>query len=139
MKRNVLAAALLMVFVAAPAGAQIEKPIRWTWITTSCETWNCAAAALVLANGDKHVIVLPTGNDERPWLILKRVEEGSIYIPADEPYGCEVFANVTDAGSRFTAMDGCHGPMMLNVPDGRAVVLSLHECGDQSKKRRAMR
>ncbi len=136
MKRTMLAAALLF-FAAANVDAQIEKPIRWTWIATSCETWNCAAAALVLANGDKNVIALPTGNDARPWLIVKRVEEGSIYIPEDEPYGCEVFANVTDAGTAFTAMDTCHGPLMMNVPDGRAVVVSLSACGEQTKKRRA--
>ena len=138
MKRTMLAAALTL-FAAVAVQAQTEKPIRWTWIATSCENWNCAAAALVLANGDKQVIALPTGNDDRPWLILKRVEEGAIYIPDDEPYGCEVFANVTDAGSRFTAMDGCHGPMMMNVPDGRAVVVSLSKCDDQKSKRRAVR
>lgn len=137
MKRTMLAAALLL-YAAATVDAQTEKPIRWTWIASSCETWNCAAAALVLANGDKNVIALPTGNEARPWLILKRVEEGSIYIPDDEPYGCEVFANVTDAGTRFTAMDTCHGPMMMNVPDGRAVVVSLYDCGEQSKKRRSV-
>lgn len=137
MKRTMLAAALTL-FAAAALEAQITKPVRWTWIATSCENWNCAAAALVLADGDKYVIALPTGNTERPWLILRRVEDGAIVIPVDEPYGCEVFANVTEAGARFTAMDGCHGPLMLNVPDGRAVVVSLNECSD-TKKRRAMR
>jgi hypothetical protein len=136
MKRTMLAAALLML-AAVTVDAQITNPIRWTWIATSCDTWNCAAAALVLANGDKHVIALPTGNEERPWLLLRRVEQGSIVIPEDEPYGCEVYANVTEAGSAFTAMDSCHGPMMMNVPDGRAVVVSLSECGE-SKKRRSV-
>ena len=138
MKRTMLAAAFTF-FAAVSLQAQVgEKPIRWTWIVTSCETWNCAAAALVLADGDKHTIVLPTGNEDRPWLILKRVENGSVYIPEDEPYGCEIFRNVAEAGARFTAMNECHGPMILNVPDGNAVVISLHECGD-SKKRRATR
>ena len=127
-----------MLFATAAAHAQITRPIRYTWIATSCTTWNCAAAALVMANGDKHVIVLPTGNETHPWLVLKRVEEGSIFIPEDEPYGCEIFASVAEAGARFTAMDGCHGPMILNVPDGKAVVLSLNKC-DDAKKRRAAR
>ena len=137
MKRIMLAAAFL--FAAAASADPLTNPIRWTWIASSCETWNCAAAALVLADGDKHVIALPTGNEDRPWLILKRVEEGSIYTPPDEPYACEIFANVTEAGTRFTAMDICHGPMMMNVPDGRAVVVSLSKCGDTAKKRRAVR
>jgi hypothetical protein len=135
MKRTMLAAVLLIVAAAATAEAQTENPIRWTWIATSCETWNCATAALVLANGDPHTIALPTGNEERPWIILKRVEEGSIYVPETEPYSCEVFSNVTTAGSRFTAMNQCHAPLMLNVPDGRVVVVSLNECSDPSKRR----
>jgi len=139
MKRMTLAAAFT-ILAAVPLRAQVgEKPIRWTWIVTSCETWNCAAAALVLADGDKHTIVLPTGNDRRPWLVLKRVENGSVYIPEDEPYGCEVFTNVAEAGARFTAMNECHGPLILNVPDGNAVVISLHDCDGDSKKRRAAR
>ena len=136
MKRTMLAAALLFL-AAASAQAQVENPIRWTWIVTSCETWNCAAAALVLANGDKHTIVLPTGNEARPWLILKRVEEGSVYIPEGEPYGCEVLPNVAAAGARFAAMSECHGPLMLNVPDGRAVVVSLNQCSESGKRRAA--
>jgi hypothetical protein len=112
------------------------RPIRYTWIVTSCETWNCAASALVLANGDKHVIALPTGHDERPWLILKRVEEGSIFIPEDEPFACELFDDVGAAGDRFRTVNSCQAPMMLNVPDGRAVVISLHQCG--SGKRRSV-
>ena len=138
MRRTMLTAAF-MILAATRLHAQVgEKPIRWTWIVTSCGTWNCAAAALVLADGDKHTIILPTGNEERPWLILRRVEDGSVYIPEDEPYGCELYTNVAEAGARFTAMKECHGPLILNVPDGRAVVISLHDCPDQSKKRRAV-
>lgn len=138
MFRNFVAAAVLLAMTVPASGEDTPttKPIRYTWIATSCTTWNCAAAALVLANGDKHVIVLPTGREEQPWLILKRVEEGAVYIPDDEPYGCEVFDTVTDATSRFNAITACHGPMILNVPDGRAVVMSLNEC---AAKRRAVR
>lgn len=137
MKGTILAIAFAIA-TAGTAGAQVaEKPIRWTWIVTSCENWNCAAAALVLADGDKHTIVLPTGNDSRPWLILKRVEEGSVFIPEDEPYGCEIFEDVVNASTRFVSMRECHSPLMLNVPDGRAVVVSLTACS--TKKQRAAR
>lgn len=138
MKR--LAAALALVAILAPAAyPQITKPIRYTWIVTSSTSWNGAAAELVLAGGDRHVIVLPTGDEERPWLILRRVEEGSLYIPQDEPFSCEVFATAVDAISRFTSMDPCHGAMLLTVPDGRAIVAGLRECSDPSGKRRSMR
>ena len=105
----------------------------------SCRTWNCAAAALVMADGDKYVIVLPTGQDDRPWLILKRVEEGAIVIDEDEPFSCETFTTVSAASSHFSAMDTCHVPLILNVPDGRAVVASLLKCPAVVPKQRAVR
>jgi len=57
---------------------------------------------LVLANGQYNTIVLPTGNEERPWLILRRVEEGSIFVPETEPYSGGLFSDVGEqqTGSR---------------------------------------
>jgi hypothetical protein len=97
----------------------------------------------VLANGDKNVIVLPTGQTDVPWVVLRRVEEGSVYIPDDEPFTCEVYTSSIPASVRFDEMDKCHGPLMLSVPDGRMVVASLQKCGSPENggvpKRRAMR
>ena len=125
----------VVLFGAAVAEAQMTKPIRYTWIATSCTNWNCAAAELVLADGSPNVIVLPTSNEDRPWLVLRRVEEGSIFIPDDEPFACEVFDGVSDATARYSAMDSCHGAIILNVPDGKAVVTSLQKCGSSTKRR----
>ena len=136
MKKILLIVAVAMVGSTAFADTPTTKPIRYTWIATSCSTWNCAAAAMVLANGDKYVIVLPTGREDNPWVILKRVEEGSLYIPPEEPFSCEVFDDLEGGSARFRAMDSCHAPMILNVPDGRTVVTSLVDCG--SSKRRAV-
>ncbi|HEX6097448.1 MAG TPA: hypothetical protein VF432_14055 [Thermoanaerobaculia bacterium] len=74
----------------------------------------------------------------RPWLILRRVEEGSIFIPDDEPYACDVFDTLNAASSYMGAMDTCHAPIILNVPDGRTLVTSLSDCG-KAAKRRSMR
>ncbi|HEX2834606.1 MAG TPA: hypothetical protein VHW00_16460 [Thermoanaerobaculia bacterium] len=140
MKRTL--AFLILSFVALGAVADdepIEKPIRYTWIASSCETWNCAAAALVLANGDKYVMVLPTGREEQPWIVLRRVEEGSIFVPDEEPYECNVFTTVDDAAIKYSVTDTCHAPMILNVPDGRAVIASLKSCGSGSSKKRSVR
>ncbi|HEV7764308.1 MAG TPA: hypothetical protein VGQ76_04845, partial [Thermoanaerobaculia bacterium] len=105
-----------------------------TWITTSCETWNCAAAAFVLA-GDSSTFVLPSGNEKRPWLVVRRVEEGSIFIPEDEPFRCEVFDDMSGAMSSYQDLDPCHGPTLMNVSDGRAVVLALRECESDARRR----
>ena len=136
MKRFTLLAALLLVAAVAQADdPPVTNPITYTWIASSCSTWTCAVSALVLAAGDKYVITVPTGNEERPWLILRRVEEGSIYIPDDEPYACEVFDTVAGASSHMSAMDTCHAPIILNVPDGRTLVTSLSDCTKPSKRR----
>ena len=138
MRRLIPLVALAILCIVVPAQAQeATNPIRYTWIASSCDTWNCAAAALVMANGEPSVIVLPTGREDRPWIVLRRVEEGSVFIPEDEPYACEVFETVTSASSMFSTMDPCHGPLMLNVPDGRAVIASLSQCGEASPRRRS--
>ena len=134
---RILGTTLFLAVLLAPiADAQLTNPIRYTWIVTSCASWNCAAAALVMANGDKHVIVLPTGQESRPWVVLKRVEEGALVIDENETWGCETFEGVAQAATRFAAMDACHVPTILSVPDGRAVVISLTDC---PQKRRATR
>lgn len=135
--KSLLAAAAL-VFLSTTAEAQIEKPIRYTWIASSCSTWNCAAAALVAAGGDKYLIVMPTGLTDTPWIVLRRVEEGSIVIPDDEPFACEVFDDAAGASANFTAMETCRAPIMLSVADGRSIVAALHGCdGSGTSKRRA--
>lgn len=138
--KRLLASAVLAILLAPRLAAQLTNPIRFTWIATSCTTWNCAVAALVLADGDPYVIVLPTGQESRPWVILRRVEEGAIVLPEDEPFTCAVHSTVVDATNAYTAMDECHAPLILNTPDGRAVVASLVKCeAPRTTKRRAMR
>ena len=134
-----IAIALALLFPASARG-QITKPIRYTWMVSSCPTWNCAAAALVMAGGDKHVIVLPTGQQENPWVVLKRVEEGALELDEKEAYSCETFDGVSSAASQFSTIGSCHGPMILNVPDGRTLIVSLKNCpaATTPQKRRAV-
>jgi hypothetical protein len=137
MRRLFFVVTLITLTSTAIAAQEVTKPIRYTWIPSSCDTWNCAAAALVMANGAPNVIVLPTGQEDHPWLVLRRVEEGSIFVPDDEPYTCDLFDSVINAGTAFTTMDGCHSPLMLTVPDGRTVIASLAKCSGTGTKRRA--
>jgi hypothetical protein len=140
MKRLIpmLVFAALLCTATLTAAAQETNPIRYTWIATSCEQWNCAAAALVLANGEPSVIVLPTKDADHPWIVLRRVVEGSVFIPEDEPFGCDLYDGMTDATSHFMALDDCRAGLILNLPDGRAAVASLHSC-DKKARRRAVR
>lgn len=135
MKRTIAILAFALTALAVSADEPITKPIRTTWIATSCATWNCAATALILANGDKYVLALPTGRDDDPWIVLRRVEEGAIFVPDEEPYTCSVFEDVHAAVIAFGSMDACRAPMFLTVPDGRAVIASLRACGGPRKVR----
>ena len=142
MKPPILGVALITFclnnFVTAPAQAQeVTKPIEYTWIVSSCETWNCAASALVMANGEPNVLVLPTNVPELPWVILRRVEQGSIYIPDTEAFGCDVYSEVNEATSHYSGMDLCRKAMVLTVPDGKSVVVSLQQCDGAGARRRA--
>jgi hypothetical protein len=139
MKRLAIVALVILSSTVIANAQEITKPIRYTWIATSCQTWNTAAAALIMANGSTDVLVMPTGRSDRPWVILKRVEEGSVFIPEDEPFQCEVFESVASASSTYAAMSTCLAPMILNVPDGRTVIASLAKCDgeEDSTKRRA--
>lgn len=135
MKPTLAALAFCVMALTVKGDEPITKPIRYTWVATSCDSWNCAASALVMANGDKYVLVLATGNDEHPWIILRRTEEGSIYIPDEEPYSCSVFETTNAATVEIDGMDTCHAPLILSVPDGRTIVASLRNCGSPSKQR----
>lgn len=138
MKSLNFAVALVTLALSAPAFAEdTTNPIRYTWVVTSCATWNCAASALIMADGEPNVIAVPTTDTQSPWLVLRRVEEGSVYIPETESFGCDVFGEVASATSHYLAMDSCRSPMVFSVPDGRAVVISLNQCGQP--RRRAVR
>jgi hypothetical protein len=136
MKPVILALAILLPTAVASA-QEFTEPIEYTWITTSCETWDCAASAFMMAAGDRNIIVLPTGSVKRPWLVLQRVVKGSIFIPDDEPFSCEVFAQMTDAMTRYNELESCKSPLVMNTLDGRAVVLSLANCEPAGRRRAA--
>lgn len=130
--------ALALVLPAAAASAQgFTEPIEYTWVTTSCETWDCAASAFLLSAGDGNTIVLPSGNEKRPWLVLRRVEAGSVYIPEDEPFRCEVFQQMPDALTHYTGLERCRSPYILNTVDGRVVVMSMAKCDPAGRRRSA--
>ena len=139
MKPSLLGVALITLCLNNFVTAQeATNPIHYTWIVSSCETWNCAASALVMANGEPNVLVMPTNVPELPWVILRRVEEGSLYIPETEAFGCDVYAQIADATSHYSAMEGCRKGMMLTVPDGRSVVVALRQCDGSGTRRRAV-
>ncbi len=126
MKPLVLAAALTL-FVAGNAVPQQVCPcipISYEWTVIPCETWNCAASALVMANGDKFVLSMPTGSDDYKWVVVKRIVSGSAIVSPDAPYKIDAFDAMDGAFSRFAIVSKDLQPMMLTVPDGKVLLIS---------------
>ena len=137
-RTTLVAAALAMLLLAASAVADdgdFTKPPRFTWIVTTAADWNEVAAALAVSNGDGTVIAYPTGRVDHPWILLRRVEAGSVYIPDDEPHMCDMYSTVKEATSYYTAMGDCHSPMLMTVPDGNTLVISMRDCSSPPKRR----
>lgn len=110
-------------------------PKTVTWVAMPCSTWTEASSALVLAAGRPDVLALPTGDPEHPWVVLRRVVSGSAATSPDNPFTVETFDNVTLASSRFASITTEQRPILITVPDGQTLVISIRS--DEGTKRRA--
>src|SRR5689334_16369728 len=92
MKQTLLAVALLFAAVTVPAQQVCPcVPIAKIWVVDTCASWNCAASATILANGDPYVLSMPAPTADGRWLIVKRVEAGSYIASPDAPFLLETF------------------------------------------------
>jgi len=122
------ALALLLIVLATSAIGQDAcpcVPVSHVWTVTSCETWNCAASAVVLANGDPYTFSLPTASTQRPWIVMKRIVAGTATDSGSDSYQVEAFDNMSAASARFGAITTDYHPMMMSTPDGMTLVASL--------------
>ena len=119
-----LAIALLAFALASPIAAEECPcfPHGDDWIASVCDSWNCATAEVILANGSPYVFAIPMGKENTRWLILRRVANGGVVSPEPE-YKVETFADMTTASTRFSTFDQAHGAMMFSTPDGRLMVV----------------
>jgi len=135
MKRTILAVATLMFSAAVTSAQQLCPcvPLSHEWVVETCDTWNCAASAAIVANGDPNVLTMPASTADGRWLVIKRVTSGSYIAPADAPFVVESFEGADGATARFAAMPD-HAPTLLSTPDGKFLVIMLK---NSSPKRRA--
>lgn len=127
-----IVSALLIAIAAASVAATAQNlcpcvPLTKQWTVTTCDSWNCASSALVLANGDTFTFAIPVAENDHRWLIVKRLTAGtaSQLPPADDPFQIEAFDNMTVASSRYLGMPSEQRPMLMTAPDGHVLVLSL--------------
>jgi len=127
-KTLALGVSLILLVVTMPAQADDPcpcVPLHPTWIATPCETWNCAAAALINANGDPQVFTLPMSGPQYKWVVLRRVASGSVIVSPDNPLQIEQFTKMVDGSIRFDGIDKSLVPMLVTAADGTIIVVSL--------------
>lgn len=131
-----IAALLVFVLAAAPAFAQCPcVPLHERWIVVACETWNCAASALVEANGSKLLFSIPTTSLDFEWVVIRRIPSGGYAESPDLPFTVEEFDGMPAAYSRYVSVDSTLKPLLLTAPDGKILVLSRKQA---EPKRRAV-
>ena len=127
----------LILLIAGPLAAQQAcpcVPLTKLWTVTSCDTWNCAASALILANGDPMTFTVSTGNPDHPWIVLKQIVSGTATDSPDEPYQLDSFDGIGAAAARFSAIESAARPQLVSAPDGKLLVLSLRSSAIAKKR-----
>jgi hypothetical protein len=110
-------------------------PIGKVWIATSCETWNCAQAAMVLANGDPYVMAVPTNDKKYGWVIVRQVVAGSAATSTSDPFDVTSYTTIDGALNSYRGVDPNTLPLMLTTIDGTTLVLHLHDPAPSSRRR----
>ncbi len=132
MKLIVFAWTLLAALpILAQTTPVITPPMTYAWIASSCDTWNCASSALVMADGDPFVFALPTNSAKYPWVVVRRVIAGSVWLPPDNPFDVEKFDDMDIAVSRYAAIGSDHSPILVTSIAGTPLVVSLKQPSDQ--------
>jgi hypothetical protein len=126
---------IVIVITAAAAAADDPCPcipLSYTWLAEPCGTWNCAASALVLADGDPNVVIMPTASDKFKWVILRRIVTGSVTVSPDAPFVVEHFSSMNDGSARFSTIEQDQSPLLLTPASGNVLVVYLREKEDRS-------
>jgi hypothetical protein len=138
-KRVVLIA--MMVAVAGSGFAQDDPcpcvPIAKIWVARECDTWNCAVAELIKAEGDPMVFTLPTSSSQYKWVVIRRVPSGSSISLTPAAFVVESFDNSTSAAVQHAIMDPAKLPMLVTTVDGKSLLVALKE--PDPARRRAVR
>ena len=120
--------AAFLMLLAASSGAQQACPcvaISHMWVVQACDSWNCAAASVVLADG-KDVVPLPTTSGDFPWIVLQRVVAGGAGSTSGA-FVVEGFDSMNDGVARYMATDHNLQPILITAPDGKVLVIARTE------------
>jgi hypothetical protein len=143
MTRTIALLATLLTLSAASLGGQEVCPCvtpASIWTVTACPTWNCAASAFVLTNGDRYSLVVPTTSNDYTWLVVKRVPAGSHTEDPDAPFALAAYPTLGEAIGRYGLIAASLTPMLITTPDGQFVVINRNQVeAEQGGRRRVVR
>jgi hypothetical protein len=141
MVQRVVVLALLAVAAAIPTGAQDPcpcVPVTHTWVSSACETWDCAISELVVGGGTPYILAVPTGGSQYKWVVVKRVVSGSAIVSPPDAFVVDTYSKMTEAADQYGTLDPAVLPKLITTIDGKSLVVRLRE-PDPAKKRAARR
>jgi hypothetical protein len=130
---------ILLASAALPCPAE-DKPVvpaAYQWLVTPYESVQGATSEFLQASGDPYVIALPTSAVAWPWIVVRRVMAGSVFVDPDAPMRIETFDSLESASLRFATIAADHAPLLVTAKDGKVLVVSLRQA--QSPRPRAVR
>jgi hypothetical protein len=125
--RMTLVLTAVLMFAAVGEAQQLCPcvPLTHEWIASACDSWDCATSAVVLANGDRNMVVpMPTTSSDYAWVILRRVVVGSAIVSPDAPFRVDGFDSLAVASSHYYSVDRELQPILLTAPDGKVLVVA---------------
>ena len=139
-KRIALLASVLLFATSVAAGGEELcpcVPVSHVWVSTACETFDCAMASLVVGGGSPYMIAVPTGGSKYKWVVVRRVVAGSAISSPDEPSLVDSYATMAQAAQQFDTLDPAVLPKMISTVDGKSLIVRLRDADPE--RRRAIR
>lgn len=138
-KRSILFFLLLAIAVPITVTADDNPcpciPRSLVWVVEACETWNCAQAAVISANGDPYVLAMPTNSSQYKWIVMRRVMAGSAIVSPDAPFLVDSYKDFNTAISQYSTINSTALPMMFSAVDGSMLVVRLREAARRPNAR----
>jgi hypothetical protein len=129
MNKRVLLFAVTFLFPVLGTSQEVCPciPMAPVWIATPCDTWNCAQAAMIVANGDPFVVAVPTSSPRKTWIVLRRTIGGAAAVSPDNPFEVQSFSSAADGAHSFGQVAADHFPVMVTTVDGKTLVVRFKE------------
>jgi hypothetical protein len=125
---RITAVLVVAVMLLSPAIAAQEVcpcvPVAHEWVANGCDTWDCAASAVVLAKGDRNIVPMPTNSSDFKWVVLQKIAVGTATSSPKSPFKVLEFDSLPVATAHYYSIDRNLQPILLIAPDGKILVFA---------------